>query len=111
MRMAAPIVAPFRTKSRDDSGLNAQLKALLSSVAKCATREELEHLLGLPSYAMNGELFGQTNPDGAKQHPDLVECYARGRINIELWYRDNRVWQTVGYLMPTAWDFVCGIEL
>lgn len=108
--MVAPFVALFRSKSRDDSNLDAELRALLSTVNDCGDRDALERLLGPPSYAMTGELYGQTDADGTELHPDFVECYARGRINIELWFRNNTVWQTIGYVMPTPWDFVCGIE-
>ena len=110
MRLVAPAVSLLRRKSRDDTDLNRELQSLLSTVTNCADRKELEHLLGLPDYVMSGELHGQTTPDGAEQRPDLVECYSLGRLNVELWFRDNKLWQTIGFLMPTTWDFVCGIE-
>ena len=110
MRMVAPVVSIFRTKSRDDTELNRELRSLLSDVTNCNDRSALKSLLGNPDYAMIGTLYGQTDPDGTEQRPDLVECYSRGRLNVELWFRDNRLWRTVGFLMPTSWDFVCGIE-
>lgn len=110
MRVVAPMVSIFRTNSRDDAGLNSDLQSLLAKVTHCRDRAELEELLGPPDYALAGDYYGRTEPDGTELHPDLVECYSCGRLNIELWFRDNAVWHTIGFLMPTNWDFACGIE-
>lgn len=110
MRVVAPVVCFLRIRSKDEDSLDQELQTLLSNVSKCNDRAELELLLGPPDYAMSGECFGQTDLDGVEQKPDLVECYSRGRLHVELWFRRKAVWQSIGFVMPATWDFVCGIE-
>ena len=100
---------PFRSMmrrfdQRNDDALNQELSALLSDVSLCESRDDLEALLGRPNYAMVGSAFGTSSREGVTTHPDLVECYTRGRLCVDLWFRDGRLDQHMGYLMPTAWD-------
>lgn len=109
VRLLRPLGGLFRCLySRDDEPLNAKLQTLLSDVSECADSTQIESLLGQPDYAMVGDHFGTTTPDDKTIRPDSVECYSVGRLNVELWFRDGQLSQTIGYLMPTAWDFVVG---
>lgn len=102
LRPIRAILRPF--DRRNDDALNAQLSALLSDVVRCETRDELEALIGKPDYAMVGDVFATTTPDGVTSHPDLVESYSRGRMRIELWFVAGQLQDQMGFLMPTAWD-------
>jgi hypothetical protein len=111
VRMLRLAPSPFRRllrrlSCRDNESLNGKLSSLLDDVSKCANRRQLESLLGPPAYAMAGEQAGMTTASGKTLHPDCIECYIIGRFCIELWFREGQVWQTVGALMPSAWDFV-----
>ena len=102
LRPIRAILRPFDRRNNDV--LNAQLLALLSEVVRCDTRAELEALIGKPDYAMVGDVFATTTPDGVTSHPDLVESYSKGRMRIELWFVDDCLQDRMGFLMPTTWN-------
>ncbi|MDM4019568.1 hypothetical protein [Roseiconus lacunae] len=85
-------------KSNDE--LERELLALLEHVQKCQQREELNDLVGDPDYVMAGTLFASEGADGKTVTPDLVECYSRSRLTIELWFRDGVIMKSIGYVMP-----------
>lgn len=111
MQMVAPLAAILRSSPRNDSALEAALRNLLSEVNRRDNRTQLDGLLGTPNYVLSGELFGQAAIGSAPTCPDLVECYSRGRLHVELWFRDGQVCQVVGFLMPTTWELLSGREM
>ena len=86
--------------AKSDDELERELFELLEHVRKCQKRVELNDLVGVPDYVMAGTLFASQDADRRKVTPDLVECYSRSRLTIELWFRDGAIMQTIGYVMP-----------
>lgn len=89
-----------RYESTAESLLDAELQALLENLSRCRTRAEIDELLGRPDYAINGRSFESRGVSGETHNPDFVECYSRGRLAVELWFRDGRIWQIIGYVLP-----------
>lgn len=84
---------PLRQKSMD-----ARVNSKLDEVANCRHRAELEELLGKPVYAVSGEVCD--TPD----RPDVIECYESEGCCIDLWFKNDRLQNTSGFVKPTLWD-------
>ena len=89
-------------KSKTEGVLEAELQALLENVSRCRTRAEIDGLLGRPDYAINGRLFESQGVNGETQNPDVVECYSKGKLAVELWFRDGSLWVIIGYVLPQS---------
>jgi hypothetical protein len=87
-------------ESESERELEVELQALLENVSRCKDRTEIAELLGRPVYAINGRSFGSQAMIGETQNSDVVECYSKARLAVELWFRDGRPWQTIGYVLP-----------
>ena len=77
---------------RRDVRLMARVSSLLSKCRKCASRNELEALLGQPHYALRGHLF-----KSGEQSPDVVESYSRNGCRIEVSFLNDELWQISGW--------------
>ena len=89
-----------RDSYRSETALESDLRELLERVSNCRSRSQLTTLLGNPDYTIDGSLFGTQTPDGTTESPDIVECYSRSRLTVELWFRAGRHEQTIGYIVP-----------
>lgn len=85
-----------------DDQLEADLQTLLELVKKCRDRTELSCLLGQPDYAISGKRFGWESGAEKMLRPDVVECYSKSRLAVELWYRDEELCQVIGYVLPLS---------
>lgn len=99
-------------RERNNSKLQGELSSLLKSVSLCKTRRELEELLGLPKYAMPGELFSiKPVPGDKEKQADIAECYEVGQLAVDLVFKDGRIRSMYGYVKPNRWDVVCSNPL
>ncbi len=80
--------------------MESRVNAKLDKVGNCRQRGELEQLLGKPAYVVSGEAAGAANP------PDLIECYESEGCCIDLWFKNDRLVDTSGFVKPTLWDMV-----
>ena len=87
---AAPVVVWWLR--RRDARLMTRVSSLLSKCSKCASRNELEALLGQPHYALCGHLF-----KSGGQSPDVVESYSRNGCRIEVSFLNNKIWNIYGH--------------
>jgi len=78
--------------------LQSRASELLVESRRCATRTELESILGPPEYRLEGHLFALGN-----EIPDFVESYARDGCRIELWFRQNGYWLSTGNVDLSPW--------
>jgi len=80
--------------------LERRVNEKLHEVSNCRHRPEIEQLLGKPRYAVSGEVCDP--PD----RPDSIECYESEGCCIDLWFKNNRLQNTSGFVKPTLWDMV-----
>ena len=89
----------------------ARVSELCRSAGKCASREELELLLGPPKYAMAGNGFESTGPDGSTCSPECVETYVRDRIVLDLWFHANGTRGLSAFVLWSPWDLAVGLPV
>ena len=97
-----PVVVRWRRFQREAA--EHRLSQLIVEAGRCKNRNELEHLLGQPRYAMAGELFAVD-----QESPDVVECYVTQGCLIELWFTDGRVSITTGSVNVSLLDVYSGV--
>jgi hypothetical protein len=76
----------------------------MAATRECKQRDELEQVLGTPKYAMKGELYTTTMPDGSVHCPDVVEVYERDGCIMECCFSDGVVESVIGYVPWTRWE-------
>ena len=57
-------------------------------------------MIGKPLYAVNPEACGK------QSLADLIECYESNGCCIDLWFKNDRLQSTSGFVKPTLWDMV-----
>jgi hypothetical protein len=76
----------------------------MEHVSRCATRDELERVLGRPVYALPGEGNSRTvNPDGSIEVPDVIECYELCGCCIDIQFTGGKKSGVIGVPKLTAW--------
>ncbi len=91
-----PIVIIWRVFSQKT--LESRVNEKLDELKTCRKREDLQRLLGEPRYVVDGAVCG------TEDRPDLIECYESEGCCIDLWFKDNRLVNTSGFVKPTLWD-------
>ena len=78
--------------------LERRVNAKMERIADCRRREALEEVLGKPLYAVSGEVCD--GPDA----PDLIECYESEGCCIDLWFKNDCLVTTTGFVKPMVWE-------
>ena len=102
-----PLILPHLRRSY--SRAQERLSELMKAASRCNSRKELEIVLGAPAYALDGDGFGQEEPDGSMSSPDHVESYLRDRVVIDLWLRDNKAYAMSGFVMWSPWELAMNL--
>jgi hypothetical protein len=86
-----------------------KLAELLPLVNECSSRDELEALLGLPQYALDGHRYEITDDKGTIRQPDRVEVYEVHGCTIDVAFFGQAGIKAFGGPTPTAADVVLRI--
>jgi hypothetical protein len=97
-----PVVCPWRWFRQQKK--EALVNAKLDQIARCRRPEELRQLLGEPLYVVSGQRCDGLLGDAIQQRPDLIECYESEGCCIDLWFKNDRLINTSGFVKPTVWD-------
>jgi hypothetical protein len=69
----------------------ARNHTLLQEVARCENREQLEALIGPPTYVLSGLGASRRTAEGSVFIPDRVERYHHCHCCVDVWYRGDTV--------------------
>lgn len=105
--MAAPFIRRWNAAKR--IGRLRAIVRILGDVKRCASRDELEAVLGRPKYTLDGHLHTTKDESGNERHPDHVEVYLVSGCTIDVlfFFSEDKV-EAVGFPSPTAVDVVLG---
>ncbi len=84
----------------------SRVGAKLDAIAGCRRREDLERILGPPVYAIEGSRLETDDSAEPFDRPDLIECYESEGCCIDLWFKNDRLVDTSGFVKPTLWDVI-----
>lgn len=103
IRAAAPLLRPLLA-ARQRAKMQ-RVAEILADVNRCASRADLETVLGRPAYVLDGRLYHSTDATGHMTCPDQVEVYAVAGCTIDVWFSIQEGMLTAcGCPSPTAAD-------
>ena len=102
-----PVVLPLARRAYRRA--EARRGELFKRACECTSREELETLLGPPTYALTGSAYRLTGPDGSTHSPERVETYARDRVAVNLLFNADGTRETIAFVLWSPWDLAVGL--
>jgi hypothetical protein len=126
VHFAGPFVRWMRRWSRRRAA--KRLEKLSARTHGCATRPEIDFLLGHPRYLLSGEGFARMEQHEVERAagaswvslsvetlleildsdcaivPEYVACYLKCGCSFDVWYQGNRVMDVQGYVNSTPLD-------